>query len=138
MANTVPKEVKKEQIDRFIAETWKVCLLTSAFTYVTGTYITYSNLVNELPNGSGYTTGGATVAKYWWGGGSGYTGTTNVMIDAADTAWTGITFTGVRYVVVYETTGGKIRGIYDLVTDRAITDGTFTINWNAGGLIKIS
>ena len=138
MANVVPKEVKKEQADRFIAETWKACLLTSAFTYVTGTYITYSNLVNELPNGSGYTTGGTAVSKYWWGGGSGYTGTTNAMIDAADPSWTNITFTGVRYMVVYETTGGKIRGIYDLVTNRDITGGTFTVNLNAGGLIKIS
>ena len=139
MANVIPKEYKKEIIDSLIAETWKAALLTNGFTYVSGTHVLYANLTNEVPNGSGYTTGGATVTKYAWGaGGTGYADTTNAVIDAADVAWTSATFANVRYVAVYETTGGKIRAIYDLGADYAVTNGTFTVQWSASGLIKVS
>lgn len=138
MANVIPKELKKEFIDGWLTETWKAALLTNGFTYVSGTHVTYANLTNEVV-GVGYTAGGNTVTKYAWGaGGTGYVDTTNAVIDAADVAWTASTFNNVRYIAVYETTGGKIRAIYDLGADYAVTSGTFTIQWSASGLIKVS
>jgi len=140
MANVIPKEVKKEHIDAFIAETWKACLLTDDFTYVTGSFITYADILadgNEVV-GTGYTAGGAAVSKSAWGAGSGYTGTTNAMLDATNVAWTTATFVDVRYVAVYETTGGLIRAIYDFGADKSVTTGTFTVEWNDSGLLKIS
>jgi len=133
MANVIPKEVKKERIDAFVAETWKACLLTNVFTYTTGTYITYSDLDNEVV-GTGYTAGGKDVA----GKVMAYVDTTNARLDATDVAWTGATFANVRYVAVYETTGGKIRAIFDFDVDKSVTSGTFTVEWSASGLIKIS
>ena len=137
MASVIPREVKKEIIDGYIAETWKVALLTNAFTYVSGTHILYANLTNEVASSAWYTTGGNAVTKSAWGAGSGYVDTTNAMLDATDVQWTGATFTA-RYAAVYETTGGKIRAIYDFAADKTVTGGTFTIQWSANGLIKIS
>ena len=136
MANVIPKEVKKERADAFVAETWKACLLTNAFVYVTGTYVTYADLLASGTEvvGTGYTAGGATVANK----ASSYVDTTNVKLDADDTAWTTATFAAVRYVAVYETTGGKIRAIYDFGADKSVTSGTFTEEWSSSGLIKIS
>ena len=140
MANVIPKEVKKEIIDGYIAETWKAVLLTSAFVYATGTYVTYNDLLISVTEvvGTGYTAGGAAVTKSAWGAGSGYTGTTNAMLDASNVAWTSATFAEVRYVAVYETTGGKIRAIYEFNADKSVTSGTFTVEWNSSGLLKIS
>lgn len=137
MANVIPKEVKKEIIDGYIAETWKAVLLTNLFTYVSGTHVLYTDLTNEVV-GTGYTAGGKSVTKAAWNGGSGYVDTTNAMLDATDVAWTGATFANVRYVAVYETTGNKIRAIYDFGADKSVTTGTFTVQWSASGLIKIS
>ena len=137
MASVIPKEVKKEIVDGWVAEpVWKVCLLTNTFTYVTGTYITYADLLasgREIV-GAGYTAGGATLA----GRVGAYVDTINRRIDATDTIWTAATFANVRYIAVYETAGGKIRAIYDLTTTYSVTSGTFTIQWNASGLVKIS
>lgn len=133
MANTIPKEVKKEIVDGWIAETtWKVALFTNASNCLTQSL--YTGCTNQVPNGSGYTTGGATLA----GRAGAYVDTTNYYLDATDSAWTGATFANVQYIVVYETTGSKIRAIYDLGTTYSVTAGTFTVQWNANGLIKIT
>ena len=139
MASVIPKEVKKEIIDGYIAETWKVALLTTTFAYVTGTYVTYADLLASGKEvvGSGYTAAGAAVTKSAWGAGSGYVDTTNAMLDATNVQWTSATFTA-QYAAVYETTGGKIRAIYDFLAGKTVTGGTFTIQWNPAGLVKIS
>jgi len=131
MASSIPKEVKKEVVDTWIAETWKVALFTTLQTASL-----YSSCTNEVV-GTGYTAGGATVTKSDWGVGSDYVDTTNAKIDATDSTWTSATFTA-RCAVVYNTTTSKIRAIYDFAADKVVTGGTFTIQWNAGGLIKIS
>ncbi len=132
--SVIPKEVKKEIIDGYIAETWKVCLLTSAFSYVSGTHVYYSDLTNEVADGSGYTTEGESVSQLAW---SGYVDGDNAMINATDVPWTTATFTA-RYAVVYSTAGLKpIRAIYYFTEDKTVTAGTFTIQWNPSGLIKI-
>lgn len=133
MANVIPKEVKKEIIDGYVAETWKACLLSNLFTYATGTHVSYSDLTNEIA-GTGYTAGGATVA----GKVGAYVDTTNQFLNATDVAWTGATFANARYVAVYNTVSGKIRAIYDFGADKSVTSGTFTVQWSGSGLIKIS
>ena len=132
MANTIPKQVKKEIADAWVAETWKVCLLTNAFTYNSTTHVLYTDLTNEVI-GVGYTAGGATVT----GKASSYD-STNVLVDAVDTPWSAATLVDVRYAVVYNAASPyKIRAIYDFGADKSVTIGTFTIQWNASGLIKI-
>jgi len=135
MANTVPREVKKEIVDGWIAETWYVCLLTSTFPWVDdGTYLTYDDLTNEVV-GVGYTEKGEPVDVLPW---AAYVTTTDAMIDANDTAWTTATFANVKYAVIYETTSNKIRAVYEFTAAKSVTSGTFTIQWNFGGLVGIS
>lgn len=132
MASTIPKEVKKEIVDAWIAEiTWKVALFISTLNRLTQNL--YSGCTNEV-SGTGYTAGGTVLA----GRNGAYVDTTNQRIDATDTAWTTATFSDVQFLVVYETTGSKIRAIYDLGTTYAVTSGTFTVQWNNAGLIKVS
>ena len=140
IVNVIPKEVKKERIDAFVAEEWRACLLTSGFSYVSdGSFVTYADLLadgNEVLNaaGTGYTAGGALVA----GKVMAYVGTTNAQLDATNVQWTNASLNSVRFVAVYETTGGLIRAIYDFGADKTVTTGTFTVEWNASGLLKIS
>jgi hypothetical protein len=138
MASTIPKQVKVELTDRFlpaVETTWKVALYGINFVYDPATHIHYAdiNAAWELPNGSGYATGGATLANRT----STQVGVTAVL-DADDRSWTAASFT-VYWAVVYDTTSGHIRGVYDLSGPITVTAGTFTIIWDvANGLIKIS
>lgn len=138
MASVIPKEAKKEVADTYIAEAtaddWYACLLTSAFTYVSGTHIKYADISGSEVVGTGYTAGGKQVTPV----GLGYVDTTNYAIDAGNILWTTATFANVRYVVIYNYTSGNIRAIYDLGSDYSVTAGTFTVQWNPGGIIKIS
>ncbi len=137
MANVIPKQVKKEIVDDWLLETWKVCLLTSAFVYNHSTDDTYSDISDNEVSGTGYTAGGATISRLPWDSGSGYVDTHDANIDANDVTWTNATFTA-RYAAVYETTGGKIRAIYDFGSNVAVAGSSFRITWNSGGMIKIT
>jgi hypothetical protein len=134
MADTIPKQVKKEVVDGWLLETWKVALLDNTFVYDHTTDITYANVSDDEITGTGYSAGGALIT----GRTGGYVDTDDYYINANDTPWAGATFAvPARYAVVYETTGGKIRAIYDLGADYSVTTGTFTLQWHATGLIKI-
>ena len=135
MASQIPKHAKKAVTDGWAAETLYVCLLTNAFPNTLGAYGVYGDLTNELPTAGGYTVGGKEVT----GRTSSYS-TNDAVLDAtADVQWTSATFANVRYAVVYNKTAPfQIRAIYDLGADKTVTGGTFTIQWSASGLIKIS
>lgn len=136
MASRIPKEVKKEIVDGWIAETtWKVALFKSTSNCNDDGVSTYAQCLadgNEC-SGTGYTAGGATLA----GRTGAYIDTTNYKFDATDTAWTSATIADIRYAVVYETTGGLIRWVYDLGADYSVTAGTFTLTWNSDGLVNV-
>jgi hypothetical protein len=135
MASGIPKFYKDEIGDALVAETWKLALFTSSMgTPDYNTMELYSGLTNEVSDsGTGYTTGGATVASKT----SAYVDTVNVALDAADVAWSAATFTA-RYGVLYNATNSKIRMIFDFGGDKTVTGGTFTVAWNTSGIVKIS
>ncbi len=136
MASRIPKEVKLEIVTRWLPATeptWKVALFLSTSNCNTDGVLLYSACTNEVASGGGYTTAGETLT----GRAVAYIETTNARIDADDTPWTSATFTA-RYAVVYETATSKIRAVYDFLADKSVTGGTFTIQWNASGLCKIS
>ncbi len=142
MANYIPKEVKKEIIDRWgvaIEPEWKAVLLLNTFSPAVNAYALYTDIGAWEVVGTGYTIGGNVITRNIWGAGAtGYVDTTNAAIDAVDTAWPASTFANVRYVAIRETSGNKIRALYDFGADKTVTNGTFTVQWNSGGLIKIS
>jgi len=134
MANVIPKEYKYEIVTALKAEEWKVALLKNTFAYVSGTHVVYADVSADQVASTGYTVGGYDI--YPADKTITYSGT-DAVIDCVDVFWTGVTFTA-RYACIFETTGGKIRAIYDFGADKTVTGGTFTIQWSTSGLIKIA
>ena len=134
MASSVPKQIKKALTDGWAAETLYVALFNK--NYVVPTDGKYST-TNEA-SGTGYTAGGVALETKT----SAYVDTTNAVLDAANTVFSGVLFVlpnAPRFAVVYETATKFIRGVFDLGGDRVVSpQGTLTILWNADGLIKVS
>ncbi|QIP39723.1 hypothetical protein G9444_2479 [Rhodococcus erythropolis] len=116
----------------------KVMLCTSAYTPDQDTHQYKSSVTNEA-SGTGYTAGGATLAA----SAPSYTaGTNTLVLDAADTAWTGSTITA-RYAVIYNSSPGTdatqpLIAYVDFGADVSTTAGTFTITWDAAGLVTLT
>jgi hypothetical protein len=136
MESLIPKQEKKIITDAYEAQTWKVALLISTFTYNHTTHYTYASVAgSELPTAGGYTIEGATLA----GKASSYVDSTTVMLDATDLSWgPGATFSNVKYAVAYDTDTGLIKAIYEFAAIQSVSNGTFTIVWHANGLIRIA
>lgn len=119
----------------FEADTLKCALLTATYT-PDATDVYYSDLTNEVANGNGYTTGGATLT----GVAVTYSGGTTT-IDATDATWPTSTITA-RYAVVYKDSGvgttSPVLFLYDFGTDKSSSGGTFTVAWNASGLATLT
>lgn len=125
----------------YIADTVKIALYTNSITtpnFDTNTgYGAAPYTSNEVPNGSGYTTGGATLANDAF---SVSTGT--LVYDGDDTAWTTATFASVRGCLGYDDTittpvADPVLFVVTFGADYAVTAGTFTIQWAAGGIFTI-
>ncbi|WP_395704998.1 hypothetical protein [Rhodococcus ruber] len=118
--------------------TIKVMLCTSAYTPDQDTHQYKSSVTNEV-TGTGYTAGGATLASATVT----YTaGTNTLVLDAADTSWSNSTITA-RYAVIYDATPGTdatrpLIGYVDFGADVSTTAGTFTITWDAAGIVTLT
>lgn len=131
------KSLANKEID-WDTDVIKVMLTTSTYVPNQDTHQYKSSVTNEI-TGTGYTAGGATLASVT----ATYTAATNILaLDAADTAWTGATFTA-RYAVVYDSTPATdaTRPLIcwiDFGADQSVSAGTFTITWAAGGIVTIT
>ena len=115
------------------------CMLTTV-TYVpaqdTDDY--KDNVTNEV-TGTGYTATGETLTSKTVT----YTaGTNKHTLDAADTLWTGSTITA-RIAVVYDSSPATdatrpLICYQDFGADVSTSGGTFTITWNASGIVEIT
>jgi hypothetical protein len=88
---------------------------------------------NEI-SGTGYTAEGAALASKT------LVATAGVLTyDAADTAWTTATFSGVRGTILHDDTltSGPLIVAVNFGSDFAVTAGTFTIVWNASGIFTV-
>lgn len=128
-----------KEID-FLADTIKAQLHTSGYTPNQDTHDYQDDLTNEVSNGNGYTTGGATL------GTKSNTNSTNVVsFDHADPQWTssGAGFTARKMVTVDTTPGSS--GTNPLLwwmdfgqDETASGGGTFTVTMNASGAATIT
>jgi len=122
----------------WVGDTIKVALATSSFTPNQDTQDFYDDLTNEVANGNGYTTGGATLGTK----SVTFDGATNtVALKAATTSWTASTFT-CRYAVIYKDTGtpstSPLLGYVDLDGDQSVSSGTFSLVWDSTtGVMKL-
>ncbi len=123
----------------FDSDTIKVALLTSSYSPNQDTHDYYDDVVANEVTGTGYTTGGATLASKT----STYDSANNVIVlDAADVTWSSSTITA-RYAVVYNDSGATagtkpLIGYVDFSSDQSSTNGNFTITWDATGIVRIT
>ena len=121
----------------FDTDTIKVALVTSSYTPNQDTHDYFDDVTNEV-TGTGYTAGGATLGSVTV---TLDTANDRVDIDAADTSWTTSTITA-RAAVIYKSTGtsstSPLIAYIDFTTDQVSSAGTFLIQWNASGILRLA
>ena len=117
------------------ADTFRCALFTSSHT-PDATRTVFADLTGEA-SGTGYTAGGVTLANVTW-----TTVGTTAVLDADDPSWTDASVTA-RYAVIYKS--GAANGLTDPLVclldfgeDKGVTAGTFTVTFNASGILVLS
>jgi hypothetical protein len=118
-------------------------LATASYTPTVNSDDTYSDVsANEVPNGSGYATGGIDLGAL----AVSRSGGTVTVDETTNPSWTSATFT-CKYFVVARRAGGSLAagdlllGYCDLETGGgsiSVSSGTLTININALGLFTLA
>ena len=137
MASLIPKFVKKEIVDAWVAESWKLMLLVD-YTPNAGTQQYVTDVVTkEIPASGGYNLGGIAVS-----GKIAVADGNNYYLDATDMVIGPGSTLNYRYAVLFKDTGNQatspIRAHIDFVTDQIVVNGTSTIQWNILGIIYIT
>ena len=135
--NFVVKSFNKE-ID-WDSDTIKVALLTNAYTPNQDGHDYFDDVVANQVTGTGYTSGGNTLANKT----NTYDSATNVIkLDADDTTWASSTITA-RYAVIYDATPATdatrpLIGYVDFGSDQSSSNGNFTITWDSTGIVRVT
>jgi hypothetical protein len=113
-------------------------LHTATYAPNQDTHTFFSDTTNEI-TGTGYTAGGVALS----GKSVSYDTTTNeTRLLASNAQWTGATFTAAFAVVYVDTAGASttdpLLGWVDFGGNETVTSGTFTIQWDATGVLKIA
>ena len=122
-----------------VGDTIKGALYTNSLTPNYSTDTAYSSAPytsNEIANGNGYTTGGATLATVSVSESPAGT----LMVDVStDPNWTSSTITNARAMLVYDNTlaGKNCICLVSFGADYSTTNGTFTVQLAATGLFYI-
>ena len=126
-----------KEID-FDTDVIKVMLTTVTYVPNQDTHDFKDDVTNEI-SGTGYTATGETLASKTVT----YTaGTNKHTLDGADVSWTSATFTA-RIAVIYDSTPATdatrpLIGYQDFGADESVTNGTFTLQWAAAGIVEIT
>lgn len=137
MADLIYNSFKEYMADGTLdldGDSFKACLLDDGHT-PSAAHSQYSEVSgDELANGNGYTTGGATLGTVTWTRSGG-----TVTFDAADPSWTSATFTA-RYMVIYDDTHANdlLVCLFDFSSNQTVTNGTFTFQFDASGIFTLS
>lgn len=135
--NSFKRDVMNGSID-LDTDTIKVMLVTSTYTPDQDAHTKRSDITNEV-SGTGYSAGGASLAnKAVTADNTDNEG----VFDADDVQWTTSTITA-RGAVLYKSRGGassadELICYLDFGSDKVSTAGTFTISWNAEGIINLN
>lgn len=108
------------------ADTYKIALYTNAAT-MDATTTVYSS-TNEVANGNGYTTGGATLSGITYALTSG-TGS----IDWGDASWPASTITARGAMIYNSSKSNAAIAVFDFGSDIVSTNGTFLVTIPAAG-----
>lgn len=114
-------------------DTFKCALFT--VTAALGASTTAYGATNEI-TGTGYSAGGVTLTCY--------TPTVNSNVASADfddSVWSGATFSGVRYALIYNSSkSNKAVAVVDFGADKSVSAGTFTVTMpeSGTGVVRIA
>jgi hypothetical protein len=139
MASLIPKFVKKEVLDVWVGETWKLMLLSSSHAPNANTQQYVADVVaNEITDGGGiYSPGGVAVP-----GKVAVADSSNYYLDASDISIGPGASLNYRYAVAYKNTGNPatspIRAQIDFLINQIVVNGTSIIVWNTLGIIYIT
>lgn len=125
-ANLMNKEVDLE------ADAIRVALLDNSHTF-TAANNTFSQVSANEISGTGYTANGELLTS------KAVTQGATTDWDAADTAWTTATFSA-WHAVLYDDdlAGDDLICSFDFGGEQAVSSGTFTVQWNASGIITLA
>ena len=110
-------------------------LLTSAYVPSTG-HAVLADAAGSEAAGAGYAAGGTALSGVGWSTAGG-----KATLRANDPGWTEATVTA-RYALVYvaKTVGGRTNPLVcllDFGADRGVTGGTFTVRFDAAGVLTL-
>jgi len=107
--------------------TFKMALVTSTYTPAQGTHEFYTDMTNQVANGSGYTTGGVATTPTVAVDGSAH----EIEVSFTNAVWTSATISA-NAAVVYRSTGtdstSQLLAYLDFGGTVASTSGTFTVS----------
>ncbi len=118
------------------ADTFQCALLTSAYAPSAG-HSVWADVAASEATGAGYAAGGKTLANVTWA-----TSGTGARLDADDPQWTATSVTA-RYAVIYaaKTVGSLVDPLVcllDFGADKGVTGGTFTVQFDAAGILTLN
>lgn len=133
---TAQKMIDGSTAIAWVSATIKTSLHTVTYVPNQDTNHFFSDTSNEV-TGTGYTAGGTTLTTT---GGSSYdTATDQIRLDGTDASWASSTITARRAVVWNDTAGASttdpVIGWVDFGADVSTTNGTFSIVWDATGIV---
>ncbi len=116
-------------------DTLKCMLLTESYT-IDATDTVVVDLGSVEVSGTGYTAGGVSLTGVSW-----ETAGTTTTLDFNDAQWPNASFTA-RYAVIYDDTptspADPLICLFDFGSNQTVSNGTFTIQFNASGVISIT
>ena len=133
MASGIYNRFKANLMNKVVdleADTIKVTLYDNSHSF-TATDTDYTT-DNELATAGGYTQAGATLAS------KAVTEAATTKWDAADVAWTSATFTAYHAVIYDSTAGNDLIASIDFGGAKTVAAGTFTIQFDANGIITLA
>lgn len=135
ITTAVCNSYKKEILEgvHAAADTYKIALFTDAATL--GAATTAYSSTNEVANGNGYTTGGATLSGFTSGLADGV-----AYITFSDASWSNATITARGCLIYNSSKSNKAVAAFDFGGNITSTNGTFTVDLPVAGataLIRI-
>jgi len=133
MASGIYDRFKANLMNKIVdmeSDTIRVALYDNSHSFTAGD--TAYTATNEV-SGTGYSAGGEALAS------KAVTEASTTKFDATDTAWTSASFTA-YHAVMYDDTlaGNDLIASIDFGGAQTVTAGTFTIQWNASGIITLA
>lgn len=137
MASGIYNRFKANLMNKVVdleADNIYVCLYSNSFSFV-ATDTGYST-TNELATAGGYTQGEDATNLL---ASKAVTEGATTKWTATNHAWTGATFTA-RFAVIFDGTlaGNDLICCIDFGSDKTVSAGTFTIQWDAAGIITLA